>query len=843
MIKIQNSKPSSILLDVVGLEGVTFSYENLNWALNEVKRRYYSDFIDKFSVGFDKERLEDFLKERDKNLSKMSRDLKVGKYKFSPFIERKIPKSHKKALILCQGCLRDVIVQIALNRVLTDKLQGYYSRGLYSGRKKGGSYNVHNLVKTVYKFHKEAKYSAVKLDIEDYFNQIDRKILSRQIKGLFGARSKSSSVILSYINSSRVDKGRIVKRDKGIPIGSHLASLLSNLYLTEFDGLMCKKAMFYARYADDIFIIDKNRLKADELLLLVKKELGRYSLKVNKDKLKIIKPGESFEYLGFEFRDGNIYIRAKSIQKFKNKIRSCMSRRKFQKLKNIKCAECLREEQKLLLAELILDINKLITGTHFKSWVRYFAKATFSDQFKELDLWIKDKLRQKLTGHWSKKNYRKFSNDFFRRLALKSLVREYYGWRERWRNFTKPLRSRIASVESLEKALQYYLTRRNLAKNKEVQSFLLEKKENLENIHRKLLKGEYKFHKPLRKEVKRFDTKEKRYIFTSCIEDRIVQRAIINVVPSYFNEAISENVYSYRKGSSVLKAISYVIRLIRNCPDELIFKSDFENFHENVDLRILRKQVRTLLTEFPEVLGVFESLLDSLSKVGFLPKGMPLTNFLLNVYLKEFDKTVSQEFDAYIRYADDFLVVPYANSKKDEVRSFIEEEGAKLGLKLKEEKSKFVQKGCFEFLGYKFSLQDNLKIGLSKFTIIRLKRKIKRLTAKRKFSKVNTKNYVESSEIRSLIKRINYFFSTKKKSSWSKYYCRVNDFDKVREIDSWILDRVRLLITKKTNLKNRSLIPSANIRRMGLVSMATWLYRAKRLMYNKLAMCHIVQHD
>jgi len=134
----------------------------------------------------------------------------------------------------------------------------------------------------------------------------------------------------------------------------------------------------------------------------------------------------------------------------------------------------------------------------------------------------------------------------------------------------------------------------------------------------------------------------------------------------------------------------------------------------------------------------------------------------LNIYLGDFDSNVSRQFEGYIRYADDFLIVCRADTKESKVRGFTEEQANRLGLKLKERKSQFVEMGSLEFLGYKFTLGENLQIGLSDFTKVRLKRKIRRLTNKRNFAEVNLGNFRKSRKLKDLIRRINYYFSTKK---------------------------------------------------------------------------------
>jgi len=826
-----------IVINIKKIENDILSKRIFNDVVNQLKRRYFIDFQDKFPPGYDKQRLVTFLEQRDVNIDRLIEDVRKGRYKFSPFIERKVPKTHKKALVLCQGCLRDVIVQIVFNKVMTRSIQNYYSSSLYSGRSKNVKINIHSLIKRVYKFHKESKNYAIKLDIRNYYNEIDKRILEKHIKKLFGQRSFIFKTIKNYIYSDICVKGKVKKSIKGIHIGSHLANILSNIYLTDFDKRIHKKALFYARYADDIFVICEDLKEAGNKLDLIKTELQNYKLRINNEKFRIIKPRCNFEYLGFEFKEGQIYIRQKSIKKFKNKIKRNLCKRKYHYLSKLKeQSDIINDSQKTrVFLSLINDVNKLISGNFYKSWIRYFSKATFSVQFHELDIWIKDKIRQKLTGKWSSKNYKKFSNDFFHKYGLRSMVRQYYRYNEKWKLYSKPLPARIASLGNLEKAADYYLDRNKGRNDYEAGKLMSNRREFLEKIQKKLLDLNYEFSKPRRKSIKRQDTAEIRSIYTVNLEDKIVQRAIINVISSYYDSELSEDVYSYRKGRSVFKAISKIIRVLRNMKDKKVYKSDFKNFNESIDLDILKRKIKILFAQEQDVLKLFCALLNSLSNIHYLPKGMPLTNFLLNIYLIDFDEAIAERSDIYIRYADDFLVFVPKNYSIEETEKVIKEEASKLHLKLNEVKTKFVgREEEFEFLGYKFAIRDKLKISLSDRALSAVKRRIRRLTDKKKYPKLTKRNYKESQDLENIIKRINYYFSSRKKMSVCKYFCRVNDFGQLKTLDLWICDRLRLAITKRMHLKNRSIITDSNLKELGLISLVRWICLAKQLMYNKL---------
>jgi hypothetical protein len=109
------------------------------------------------------------------------------------------------------------------------------------------------------------------------------------------------------------------------------------------------------------------------------------------------------------------------------------------------------------------------------------------------------------------------------------------------------------------------------------------------------------------------------------------------------------------------------------------------------------------------------------------------------------------------------------------------------------------------------------------------------LTKKTKFNEVNILNLQSNEKFLNLVRQINYYFSVNKKMSWSKYFCRINDFSQIKEIDRWICDRLRLCIFKKMNLKSRRVILDSDLREIGFVSIANWIFKARNLMYNRSA--------
>ena len=169
--------------------------------------------------------------------------------------------------------------------------------------------------------------------------------------------------------------GMMCLRTEGTPQGSPLSPILSNIVLDELDKELEHRGHKFVRYADDISIYVRSEKSADRVMKSITKYIeSKLKLKVNQEKSKISSP-EGSQLLGFSFKliEGEFQIRIsrKSYQRFKEKLRRLTSRKWSIKM-----------EERLKL------IAKATVG-----WVKYFQKADCKSQLKDLDGWIRFRLR------------------------------------------------------------------------------------------------------------------------------------------------------------------------------------------------------------------------------------------------------------------------------------------------------------------------------------------------------------------------------------------------------------------------------------------------------------------
>jgi RNA-directed DNA polymerase len=184
---------------------------------------------------------------------------------------------------------------------------------------------------------------------------------------------------------------------RGVPQGGVISPLLANLYLNETDRMLERLRvetstgknthMEYARYADDtVILVDGNegyRWLLDEVMRRINEALERVEVEINREKTRTVdlSQGESFAFLGFEFR------RLKSKNgKWRPDYRPTMkSRRKLtQEIKHIS-----RDNRSKPVSKLISEINPVVRG-----WVNYFRIGHSTKTFQFVRLWTEKKVRR-----------------------------------------------------------------------------------------------------------------------------------------------------------------------------------------------------------------------------------------------------------------------------------------------------------------------------------------------------------------------------------------------------------------------------------------------------------------
>lgn len=149
----------------------------------------------------------------------------------------------------------------------------------------------------------------------------------------------------------------------------------------------------------------------------------------------------------------------------------------------------------------------------------------------------------------------------------------------------------------------------------------------------------------------------------SCVRDKIVQRAIVDVIQPSIDRRLLDCSYAYRAGKGHRKAIKRVnhhlasgLRWVATC--------DIDSFFDTLDQDLLMNQVRKYVWE-PEVLRLIQLFLQigAVGGRGYeetargVGQGNVLSPLLSNVYLHPFDLALRRRKLVHVRYADDYVIL------------------------------------------------------------------------------------------------------------------------------------------------------------------------------------------
>jgi len=233
----------------------------------------------------------------------------------------------------------------------------------------------------------------VDIDLKSFFDEVDHcillQLLYRKVKCPLTLR-----LIRKWIRAPILIKGKLVKRRKGVPQGSPLSPLLSNIMLNELDKEMEKQGLRYVRYADDFSIYTDSDLAArkigNSIYLFLKNKL---KLPINREKSGIRRPLK-FTILGFGF--ASTYGKSE-----KDKYQLVVSAKSWKSLKQ-KLKIITRKTTPSTFDERIQKLKETAQG-----WLNYFRMARIYGKLKVLDAWIRNRLRYCIWHHWKKPERRR----------------------------------------------------------------------------------------------------------------------------------------------------------------------------------------------------------------------------------------------------------------------------------------------------------------------------------------------------------------------------------------------------------------------------------------------------
>jgi RNA-directed DNA polymerase len=329
-------------------------------------------------------------------LKQIQDELDQNTYQPMPVRKKEIPKDGgTKVRVLSIPSIRDRVVQGAIKLILEPIFEADFQSGSYGYRPKR---SAHDAVSRVDQAIVQGLTRIIDLDLRAYFDNVQHSLLLEKV-----ARRVQDASMMKLLKMILKSTGR-----KGVPQGGVISPMLSNLYLTEVDRMLEKAItttrrgrypnVQYARFADDLVVLLDSHPRQDWLIRAVEKrlreELGKLRVEINEEKSRKVDltKGESFSFLGFEYR---------RVRSRKGKWRPhFVPKQKKRTALLRKLKEIFRRFVSQPVRMVIGLINPILRG-----WVNYFRVGNSSGCFSYIKLWVEKKVRRHLLRARGRKGF------------------------------------------------------------------------------------------------------------------------------------------------------------------------------------------------------------------------------------------------------------------------------------------------------------------------------------------------------------------------------------------------------------------------------------------------------
>jgi len=355
-------------------------------------RAYRQVVSNKGSAGVDGMSVKELYAYLAKNRDQIAFDVRNGKYLPQAIRGVAIPKSNGKKRLLGVPTVVDRLLQQAVGQVLAIKFEMEFEDYSYGFRP---NRNAQQAVVKAQQYINAGYTHIVDIDLKSFFDEVNHclllQLLYREVKC-----PQTLRLIRKWMRAPIEINGKLIKRRKGVPQGSPLSPLLSNIMLNELDKEMEKQGLRYVRYADDFSIYTKSASSArkigNNIYLFLKNKL---KLPINREKSGIRKP-VNFTILGYGFVP--TYVKGE-----KGKYQLVVSDKSWKSIKE-KLKIITRKTTPMTFQERIQKLKETAQG-----WLNYFRMASIQAKLKELDGWVRNRIRYGIWHNW-KKSERKRKN-------------------------------------------------------------------------------------------------------------------------------------------------------------------------------------------------------------------------------------------------------------------------------------------------------------------------------------------------------------------------------------------------------------------------------------------------
>jgi RNA-directed DNA polymerase len=318
-------------------------------------------------------------------ITKLHKALREQSYQFAPVRVVEIPKPKGGTRPLGIATVEDRVVQTAMRLVVEPIFEADFHDCSYGYRPKRDAKQASLAIRA--DLYNRA-WSVVEIDFKSYFTSIPH----RKLMMLITKRIADGSLLRLIKQTLKVgvyEQGQVVPTKVGVPQGSPISPLYSNIYLNLLDqlwhnrGYPAKLGATLHRYADDAILVCRSSPQpAHAAFEAIAK---RMDLTLNRDKTRVTRVIDGFDFIGFHF------VKRKSPSSGKNTIYTFPAKSAQQKIRNRLKYHTSRRAP-ITPKEFVAMVNPIMTG-----WANYFRHTNASQAFRGLQRFVNIRFRRYLT--------------------------------------------------------------------------------------------------------------------------------------------------------------------------------------------------------------------------------------------------------------------------------------------------------------------------------------------------------------------------------------------------------------------------------------------------------------